>query len=180
MGTDIKEEHNVPRPQGGDRGNKNNNRRRGHCTRIRWNNTAAGGTPSPGNKFKSRIKDIAEDLTFNNTGPNNVVNFQHALRGIADYLHTTYSVDVADAIHHMKVVVIDIPDPSAIKQDKSGNDIPILSIDEYKWKEEYKEQIMRKRLYDMSMPKTLTSQKPKVDLQNLQCCPAERTASSST
>ena len=123
--------------------------------RNRWNNMAAGRTPCPGNKFKSRNKDIANDLTFDNTGPNDAANFQHALRGIADYLHTTYSADVADAICHMKTVVIDIPDP-AIKQDKAGNNIPIPSIDEYKWKEEYKEQIAQKRLYDTSMPKAFT------------------------
>ena len=112
----------------------------------RWN-------PVPRKKFKSRNKDIAGDLTFDNTGPNDAANFQHALRGIADYLHRTYSTDVADAICNMKVVVIDIPYPPEIKQDKAGNDIPISSIEEYKWKEEYKEQIAWKRLYNTSTPK---------------------------
>ncbi len=55
--------------------------------------------PRPqGKKFKSRNKDLPDDLTFDNTGPNKAANFQHALRGIADFLHTTYSVDVAGAI----------------------------------------------------------------------------------
>jgi hypothetical protein len=107
----------------------------------------------PENKFKSRNKDLPDDLTFNNTGPNDAANFQHALRGIADFLHTTYSVDVADAIRTMKDVVITIPKPPTSSTDSAGNDIPVSPIDEYIWKEDYKKQLVKKRLYDSSMPK---------------------------
>jgi hypothetical protein len=71
MGTDnnIKEE-NTPRVQGNDGGNNNNNRRGGRRTRNRWNNATAGSTSLSGNKFKSRNKDLPDDLTFDNTGPN--------------------------------------------------------------------------------------------------------------
>jgi hypothetical protein len=112
MGTDntIKEE-NTPRVQGNanDGGNNYNNRRGGRRTRNQWNNATAGNTPSLGNKLKSRNKDLPDDLTFDNTGPNDAANFQHALRGIPDFLHTTSSADVADAIRTMKPVVINIP-----------------------------------------------------------------------
>jgi hypothetical protein len=154
MGTDdnIKEE-NTPCVQGNDGGNNYNNRRGGRRTRNRWNNATAGGTPSSGNKFKSRNKDLPDDLTFNNTGPNDAANFQHALRGITDFLYTTYSADVADTIRTMKDVVITIPKPPTRRTDSAGNDIPVSPIDEYIWKEDYKEQLAKKRLYDSSMPK---------------------------
>ena len=92
----------------------------------------ASGTPSSGNKLKGRNKDLSDDLTFDNTGPNDAANFQHALRGIADFLHTTYSADVADAIRTMvKEVVITIPKPPTSHTDSARNDIPISPIDEY-------------------------------------------------
>ena len=154
-GTDdtIKEE-NTPRVHGNGNngGNNYNNRRGGRRTRNRWNNATAGGTPSSGNKFKSRNKDLLDDLTFNNTGPNNAANFQHALRGIADFLHTTYSAD-ADTTRTMKPVVITIPKPPTGGTNSAGNDIPVSPINEYIWKEDYKEQLIKKRLYDSSMPK---------------------------
>jgi hypothetical protein len=129
----------------------NNNKRGGCRARNQWNN-AAGGTQT-GNKFRSRNKDIAEDLVFDNTGPNNAANFQNSLKGIANYLHTTYCADVSDAVRKMEAVVIEIPEPPEPKQDAEGNDIPISSIQEYKWKESYKDQSARKNLYDESMPK---------------------------
>ena len=137
MGTDnnIKEE-NTPRVQGNDGGNNYNNRRGGRRTRNRWNNATAGSTPLPGIKFKSRNKDLPDDLTFNNTGPNDAANFQHALRGITDFLYTTYSADVADTIRTMKDVVITIPKPPTRRTDSAGNDIPVSPIDEYIWKED--------------------------------------------
>jgi len=103
MGNDVKEENNAPRPPAaGEAGGNNNNKRRGggHRARNRWNNAAAGGTPTQAdkNKFKSRNKDIPEDVVFDNTGPNDAANFQHAVQGMADYLHTTYSADVGEAI----------------------------------------------------------------------------------
>ena len=93
------------------------------------------------------------NLTFDNTGPNVVANFQHALRGITDFLHTAYSADVADVIRTMKAVVIMIPKPPTSSTDLAGNDIPVSPIDKYIWKEDYKKQLAKKRLYDSSMPK---------------------------
>ena len=53
----------------------------------------------------------------------------------------------------MKPVVITIPKPPTGGTDSAGNDIPVSLIDEYIWKEDYKEQLVKKRLYDSSMPK---------------------------
>jgi hypothetical protein len=64
-----------------------------------------------------------------------------------------YRADVADAIRTMTDVVITIPKPSTSRTDSAGNDIPVSPIDEYIWKEDYKEQLAKKRLYDSSMPK---------------------------
>ena len=86
MGTDNKiKEENTPHVQDNDGGNNYNNRCGGRRRYNRWNNVAAGG-----NKFKSRNKDLPDDLTFDNAGPNGAANFQHALRCIADFLHTTH------------------------------------------------------------------------------------------
>jgi hypothetical protein len=75
------------------------------------------------------------------------------LRGIADFLHTTYSADVANAIRTMKAVVITISKPPTSSTDSARNDIPVSHIDEYIWKENYNEQLVKKLLYDSSMPK---------------------------
>ncbi len=113
MGNDVKEEPNVNRPPTGD--GAGNNRRGGgrRGARNRWNNAAAGGTPNPNNnnKYKSRNKDIPEDVVFDNTGQNDAANFQHAVQGMANYLHTTYSAEVGEAIRLMKEVKITLPPP---------------------------------------------------------------------
>ena len=62
-------------------------------------------------------------------------------------------MDVADAIRTMKDVVITIPKPLTSSTDLAGNDIPVSPIDEYTWKEDYKERLAKKSLYDSSMPK---------------------------
>ena len=115
MGNDVKEEHNSPRPPAGDGARNNNNNRRGgrRGPRTRWNNAAAGGTPTQNNsaKFKSRNKDIPEDVVFDNAGQNDAANFQHAVQGMANYLHTTYNAEVGDAIRLMKEVTITLPPP---------------------------------------------------------------------
>ncbi len=65
MGNDIKEENNTPRPQGAEGGNNNNNNRNGgRRARNRWNNVAAGGTPTQGNKFKTRTKTSLKFFFF--------------------------------------------------------------------------------------------------------------------
>ena len=159
MGNDVKEEANAPRPPAaGDTGGNNNNNRRGggrRGARNRWNNAAAGGAPTQAdkNKFKSRHKDIPEDVVFDNTGPNDAANFQHAVQGMADYLHTTYSADVGEAIRQMKEIIITLPSPPTPTTDASGNLIPISSSDEYRWKLEYSDTNTRLKTYTSSMPK---------------------------
>jgi hypothetical protein len=65
------------------------------------------GNPQPG-KFRSKNKDNPGD-TFDSTSHNDVANFQNSLRGIAEYLHTTYCAHIADAILKMTMVDIKIP-----------------------------------------------------------------------
>ena len=159
MGNDVKEENNAPRPPAaGEAGGNNNNNRRGggrRGARNRWNNATAGGAPTQTdrNKFKSRNKDIPEDVVFDNTGPNDAANFQHAVQGMADYLHTTYSADVGEAIRQMKDITITLPDPPTPTTDASGNTIPISSTEEYRWKLEYSDANTRLKTYNTSMPK---------------------------
>ena len=159
MGNDVKEENNAPRPPAaGEAGGNNNNNRRGggrRGARNRWNNATAGGAPTQADKakFKSRNKDIPEDVVFDNTGPNDAANFQHAVQGMADYLHTTYSADVGEAIRQMKDITITLPDPPTPTTDASGNTIPISSTEEYRWKLEYSDANTRLKTYNTSMPK---------------------------
>ena len=160
MGNDVKEENNAPRPPAAAEagGNNNNNNRRGggrRGTRNRWNNAAAGAnsTPADKTKFKSRSKDIPDDVVFDNTGPNDAANFQHAVQGMADYLHTTYSADVGEAIRQMKEVTITLPSPPTPTTDASGIVTPISSSDEYRWKLEYSDANTRLKTYNTSMPK---------------------------
>ena len=160
MGNDVKEEINAPRPPAAPEagGNNNNNNRRGggrRGARNRYNNAAAGSNPTHAdkNKFKSRNKDIPEDVVFDNTGPNDAANFQHAVQGMADYLHTTYSADVGEAIRQMKEVTITLPSPPTPTTDASGAIIPISSSDEYRWKLEYSDANTRLKTYNTSMPK---------------------------
>ena len=159
MGNDVKEENNAPRPPAaGEAGGNNNNNRRGggrRGARNRWNNATAGGAPTQADKakFKSRNKDIPEDVVFDNTGPNDAANFQHAVQGMADYLHTTYSADVGEAIRQMKDITITLPSPPTPTTDASGNTIPISSTEEYRWKLEYSDANTRLKTYNTSMPK---------------------------
>ena len=157
MGNDVKEEINAPRPPAGDGAGHNNNRRGGgrRGARNRWNNAAAGGTPAQQNnsKFKSRNKDIPEDVVFDNTGQNDAANFQHAVQGMANYLHTTYCAEVGEAIRMMKEVTITLPNPPTPKTDAAGNTVPISFADEFKWKQDYTDANSRLRMYTTSMPK---------------------------
>jgi hypothetical protein len=158
MGNDVKEEINSPRPPAADgAGNNNNNNRRGGRRRAcnRWNNAAAEGTPTQHNnaKFKSRNKDIPEDVVFDNAGQNNAANFQHAVQGMANYLHMTYSAEVGDAIRLMKEVTITLPPPPAPTTDAAGNTVPISFGKEFKWKQEYTDANSRLRMYTTSMLK---------------------------
>jgi hypothetical protein len=162
MVNDVKEENNAPRPLSAAEagGNNNNNNRRGgghRGARNRWNNATAGANPTQADKyeFKSRNNDILEDVVFDNTGPNDAANFQHAVQGMADYLRTTtYNADVGDnAIRQMKVVTITLPSPPTPTTDASGTVTPINLSDEYRWKLEYSDANTRLKTYNTSMPK---------------------------
>jgi hypothetical protein len=113
---------------------------------------AAGGTPThtDKNKFKSRNKDIAEVIVFDKTSPG---NFQYAVQGMADYLHTTYSADVAEAIRQMKAITITLPAPPTPTTDAAGNIISFSSSDEYRWKLEYSDANTHLKTYNTSISK---------------------------
>ena len=64
-----------------------------------------GGGGSPGHaaaKYPTRNKELPENLVFDNTGHNDAANFQRSLKGLAIFLHTTYSAEVAAAILKMQ------------------------------------------------------------------------------
>ncbi len=90
MGNKSNEEQIVQKPLGGEVGTNNRCGSLQFCNH--WNNVA-GGTFT-GNKFRSRNKDIAEDLTFDNTGPKDVANFQNSRKGIKNYFQVTYCADI--------------------------------------------------------------------------------------
>jgi hypothetical protein len=119
MKVEFKDEQNTAKPdKGGDAGQQN---RRGSNRRgaNRWNNAARAGG-SPGNvaaKCPTRNKELPETLVFDNTGHNNAANFQRSLKGLANYLHTTYSAEVAEAVLKMQSVSIQVDDKPPIKTD---------------------------------------------------------------
>jgi len=76
---------------------------------------------------------------FDNTGHNDAANFQRSLKGLANFLLTTYSAEVAEAILKMQAVSITVNDQQP----------PI----KYKWRQEYTEQSKKIKLYNDSMPK---------------------------
>jgi hypothetical protein len=90
---------------------------------------------------------------FDNTGQVDAANFQRALKGMAIFLHTTYSAEVADAILKMQPVVINVEESPPQRLDNNGNPIPLSSWEEYKWKKTYAEQSNRLKTYNESMPK---------------------------
>ena len=53
---------------------------------------------------------------------------------MANFFHTTYSAEVSDAILKMEDVVITVDDEPMLRKDASGNEIPLTSWEEYKWK----------------------------------------------
>lgn len=156
MGNDIKEEPNPPNPPP-RRGNAGHHRRGGGRGRgrHRWNNNAGGGGAhdTANAKYTTRDKDLPHHVVFDNTGPNDASLFKRALEGMANYLYTTYSAEVSDAILNMQAVTITVEDTPLLKKDASGNDIPLTTWEEYKWKSTYTKQIKKSNLYDNSMPK---------------------------
>ncbi len=122
-------------------GGKQNNRHR-------WNNThGSGATGTPTAKFSTRSKDLPDHVVFDNTGQVDAANFQRALKGMANFLHTTYSAEVGDAILKMQPVIIAVEDSPPQRVDASGIPIPLSSWEEYKWKKTYAEQSNRFKTY---------------------------------
>jgi hypothetical protein len=137
MKTTVKEEPNaVKLPDGGDAGQQN---WRGGQRNRRWNNAAgAGGSPgqSATAKYPTRNKELPKNLVFNKTGQNDAANFQRSLNGMANFMHTTYSAEVAEAILKMQAVTIPIQEkPKARKDPDTGQPIPLTSWDKHKWKQ---------------------------------------------
>jgi len=105
----VKEEPNAAKlTDEGDAGQ--NNRRGGFCRGGPRNNNAAGGGGSSGNtpnaKYPTRNKDLPKNLVFDNTGHNDTAYFHRTLKGLANFMHTTYSAEVASAILKMQAVTL--------------------------------------------------------------------------
>ena len=148
----IKDEHNaVKLPEGGDAGQQQHQRR---SQRGRRYTNAAGSGGSSGHNTTAKYKNLPESLVFDNTGLNDAANFQHTLKGLANFMHTTYSAEVATAILKMQPVTIPFEEePTARKDPTTGQDIPLTSWDVHKWKEKYNEQLKTLKVYNDSMPK---------------------------
>jgi hypothetical protein len=105
----VREEPNTAKlPKGGDASQQN---RRGGRRGCRWNNAAgAGGSPgqSATAKYPTCNKVLPENLVFDNTGQSDAANFQCSLKGMVNFMHTTYSAKVAKAILKMQAVTIPI------------------------------------------------------------------------
>jgi len=143
MKIEIKEEQNAAKLTDGGDGGQQNQRGPNRRGARRWNN-AAGGGGSPGHaakKYPTCNKELPENLVFDKTGHNDAANFQRSLKGLTNFLHTTYSAEVAEAILKMQAVSITVDDQPPIKMDPSTNQpIPLASWEEYKWRQEYTEQ----------------------------------------
>ena len=140
-----------------DGGGAGQQQRRGPNRRggRRWNNaTGVGGSPGQTVKYPTRNKELPENLVFDNTGQNDAANFQRTLKGMANFLHTTYSAEVSEAILKMQAVTITVDDLPPLKTDPTTNQpLPLASWEEYKWRQDYAEQSKKLKLYTDSMPK---------------------------
>jgi hypothetical protein len=155
MKATVKEEQNTTKlPEGGDTGQQN--RRGGRCGRC-WNNAAGAGGSHGQNataKYPTRNKELPKNLVFDNTGQNDAANFQRFLKGMANFMHTTYSAEVAEAILKMQAVTIPIQDKPKARTDlDTGKPLPLTSWDEHKWKQTYNEQMVKLKIYWDSIPK---------------------------
>ena len=156
MKNEFPDDQQAGKPADGEGGGQQNRRGPNRRGGRRWNNstTGAGGSSgSPAAKYPTRNKELPETLVFDNTGQNDAANFQRTLKGLANYLHTTYSAEVSEAILTMKAVTITVDDQPPIKQDSKGQPIALASWEEYKWKQDYTEQSKKLKLYNESMPK---------------------------
>ena len=157
MATNIKEETpeaKVPANEGGRYDRRDG---RGGRHRNRWTNSSGrGGTSGQGTssaKFPTRSKELPEHVVFDNTGQVDAANFTRSLKGMANFLHTTYSAEVADAILKMQDIVIAIDENPPQRVDTNRDPLPLSSWDEYKWKKTYAKQSNRLKTYNESMPK---------------------------
>ena len=96
---------------------------------------------------------MPETLVFDKTGHNDAANFQRTLKGLANFLHTTYIAEVASAVLKMQAVTIPIEDEPKARKDSSGQDLLLTSWEIHKWKEEYNAQLKILKTYSNSMPK---------------------------
>ncbi len=102
-----------------------------------------GGSPghNANAKYPTRNKELPENLVFDNTGQNDAANFQCSLKGMANFMHTTYSAEVAKAILKMQAVTIPIEEePKAWNDPDTGQSLPLTSWDEHKWKQNLQRQ----------------------------------------
>jgi hypothetical protein len=126
----VKEESNAPRvaEEAGGGGGQGN--RRGYRRGARRFTNGAGGASSgntPNAKYPTRNKDLPENLVFDNTGHNDAANFQRTLKGLANFLHTTYSAEVATVILKMQAVTIALEEEPTPRLDAAGNEITLTS-----------------------------------------------------
>jgi hypothetical protein len=150
---DVKPQIQEDNNQGGNEHQRRRGRRYNNRNRSQGSNTIA--TPGqPGQKFRGKIKEIAEDI-FDNTGTNDAALFNKSLRNIADYLQLTLGNDVSEAIRNMAPITIIIPPPPRPTQDPndSTRTIPISEVDLYLWKQEHSKASKKKNDYDEQLAK---------------------------
>ena len=162
MKNEFKEEKNTAKLAEGGEGGQQNRRGPNRRGARRWNN-AAGGGGSPGQaaaKYPTCNKELPENLVFDKTGHNDAANFQRSLKGLTNFLHTTYSAEaeVAKAILKMQAVSITVDDQPPIKTDPTTNQpIPLASWEEYKWCQDYTEQSKKLKLYNTACQRPTSS-----------------------
>ncbi len=145
MGNNVKDEQQdakLPANKGGQHNCQGAGRGQG-CNR--WNNSTGGtGNTSHGNpsaKFPTSSKELPEHVVFDNTEQVDAANFTRSLKGMANFLHTTYSAEVSEAILKMQAVVIKVDDQPPQRFDLTTSvAIPLTSWEEYKWKKTYAKQ----------------------------------------
>ncbi len=157
MGNNVKDKPQDVKPPA-NKGGQNNRRGGRGRNRNRWNNPTGGrgnaGQGNPSAKFPTQSKELSEHVVFNNTGQVDAANFQRSLKGMAIFLHTTYSAEVSEAILKMQEDVIAIEENPPQRIDPMTLvPVPLTSWEEYKWKKIYAEQSNRLKTYKESMPK---------------------------
>ena len=155
MKNEFPDDQQAGKPADGEGAGQQNRRGPNRRGGRRWNNAnGAGGSPGQATaKYPTRNKELPDNLVFDTTGHNDAANFQRMLKGLANFLHTTYSAEVATAILKMQTVDIALEDEPTPRKDATGNDIALTAWDIHKWKEEYNAQHKTLKVYNDSMPK---------------------------